>query len=357
MLLNNTEYQKQMARIINEGNLSLEKLKHTSVMITGAAGMLGSGLVDMLIYLNEVYKYNIQIFALGRTESKMRDRFGEYINRKYFNLIPMDISKELYLDHKVDYIIHAASNADPVMMANYPVDTLLANIVGMNNVLDLAKRKNVKRVLYVSSGEMYGQPDETITQDGFYEDFCGVVDYSNPRSCYPSGKRAAEVLCQSYKSQYNVDVVIVRPCHCYGPTMTTSDSRAMSQFFRKMTRGEDIVLKSDGSLERSHCYVLDVAYAMIYVLLEGEIGEAYNIADSNSNASIKTIATLIAQEKQRSVVYDIPSDIEKLGFSKVVRAVLNPNKLLNIGWTPIISLEEGIKSTLKILEDAKGSKE
>ena len=321
-------------------------------MITGAAGMLGSALVDMLIYLNEVYQYNIKIFALGRTASKLCERFGEYVDRKYFNLITLDISKELHLDHAVDYIIHAASNADPYMMANYPVDTLLTNVVGMNNVLDLARRKKSKRVLYVSSGEMYGQPDDSLS-NGFHEEYCGVVDYSNPRSCYPSGKRAAEVLCQSYITQYDVDVVIVRPCHCYGPTMTSSDSRAMSQFFRKVIQGEDIVLKSDGSLERSHCYVLDAVNAMMYVLLEGEKGEAYNIADSESNASIKTIATLIAQQKQKSVVFDIPSEIEKQGFSKVVKAVLNSNKLMNIGWLPLIHLDEGIKSTLKILEDTE----
>ncbi|KAB1438252.1 NAD-dependent epimerase/dehydratase family protein [Candidatus Galacturonibacter soehngenii] len=352
MLLDNAKYKEQIDSVVKQGGLSLEKLKESSFMITGAAGMLGSGLVDMLIYLNEVYQYNIKIFALGRTASKLRDRFGEYVDRKYFNLINFDLSKELHLDQDVDYIIHAASNADPYMMANYPVDTLLTNVVGMNNVLDLARRKKSRRVLYVSSGEMYGQPDDTLS-NGFHEEYCGVVDYSNPRSCYPSGKRAAEVLCQSYITQYDVDVVIVRPCHCYGPTMTSSDSRAMSQFFRKVLQGEDIVLKSDGSLERSHCYVLDAVNAMMYVLLEGEKGEAYNIADSESNASIKTIATLIAQQKQKSVVFDIPSDIEKQGFSKVVKAVLNSNKLMNIGWFPLIHLDEGIRSTLKILEDTE----
>lgn len=356
MLLDNSDYREQVENTIVNGKLSWEILRNTSVMITGAAGMLGSGLVDFLIYLNEKWNYNISVFALGRTKEKIAKRFATYIDKEYFNIIELDLAKELHLEEKVDYIIHAASNADPYMMANYPVDTLLTNVVGMNNVLDLARRKSTKRVLYVSSGEMYGQPDATL-EKGFYEGFCGIVDYSNPRSCYPAGKRAAEVLCQSYISQYDLDVVIVRPCHCYGPTMTTTDSRAMSQFFRKVIEGENIVLKSDGTLERSHCYVTDAVYAIFYVLLKGIKGEAYNIADSQSRASIKSVASTIGAEKGRSVSFDIPNGIEKKGFSKVVKAVLNAEKLENLGWIPRVHLEEGIHSTVKILEDIKEMRE
>lgn len=356
MLLENQEYIRQIETMVKESALPWEKLDNCSVMVTGAAGMLGSGIVDVLLYLNEYRNYHITIFALGRTEKKLVDRFGAYAKKDYFQILPLDISKELSLDEDVDYVIHAASNADPYMMANYPVDTLLANVVGMNNILDLAKRKQAKRVLYVSSGEMYGQPDDTLI-NGFYEGYCGVVDYSNPRSCYPSGKRAAEVLCQSYISQYGSDVVIVRPCHCYGPTMTKTDSRAMSQFFRKVINGEDIVLKSDGTLERSHCYVTDAAYAMFTVLLTGENGGAYNIADKASVASIREVASLIADQKGKQVLFDLPGDVEKRGFSKVVRAVLDGSKLETLGWKPQIHLEDGVAATVSILEELESTEE
>src|SRR5699024_8541963 len=117
---------------------------------------------------------------------------------------------------------------------NYPVDTLLGNVTGTDHFLEYARTHGTKRFLYVSSGEMYGQPDasDERLKDGFYESYCGSVDYSDPRSCYPSGKRAAETLCQSYISQYDMEAVIVRPCHCYGPTQTESDTRAVSQFIR-----------------------------------------------------------------------------------------------------------------------------
>ena len=350
MLLDNAEYLEQLKDVVENSGLNWKCLDKKSVMVTGAAGMLGSGMVDLLIYLNEHTDLTVNIYALGRTESKLKERFLAFADKPYFHIITMDISTEMHMEEDVDYIIHAASNADPAMMAKYPVDTLLANVVGINKLLDLAKRKNAQRVLYVSSGEMYGQPDDTL-KNGFYEGYCGVVDYANPRSCYPSGKRAAEVLCQSYISQYDLDVVIVRPCHCYGPTMTATDSRAVSQFFRKVLNDEDIVLKSDGTLERSHCYVTDAVMAMYYVLLNGENGGAYNIADQASQADIKTLASLIAGAKNKKVVFDLPDEQEKKGFSKVVKAVLDGQKLEHLGWKPQVHLEEGVECTLRILEN------
>lgn len=350
MLLENKEYLDQITQMINDSEVDWQKLNGKSVMITGAAGMIGSGMVDVLISLIENNGFQIEIFALGRTESKLRARFGSYIDKAYFHILPLDISKEMELNEKVDYIVHAASNADPAMMAKYPVDTLLANVVGMNHVLELAKNCQSKRVLYVSSGEMYGQPDDSLT-NGFYEGYCGYVDYANPRSSYPAGKRSAEVLCQSYISQYGLDAVIVRPCHCYGPTMTATDSRAMSQFFRKVLNGEDIVLKSDGTLERSHCYVVDAVQAMYLVLLNSDTGEAYNIAEGRSVASIREIASMIAAQKEKQVLFDLPNEMEKKGFSKVVRAVLDGTKLEKLGWKPMYPIQEGIRLTMKILEE------
>lgn len=349
MLLENQEYLGQIKEMVEKSGIPWEKLNHSSVIITGAAGMLGSCLADVLIYLNEFQGYHIKIGALGRTEGKLAARFGDYVKKDYFSILTLDISREMELQEDADYMIHAASNADPYMMANYPVDTLLANVLGMNNVLDLARKKNTKRVLYVSSGEMYGQPDETV-EEGFFEGYCGSVDYSNPRSCYPSGKRAAEVLCQSYLSQYGVESVIVRPCHCYGPTMTQTDSRALSQFFRKVINGEDIVLKSDGTLERSHCYVVDAAAAMFCILLKGKPGEAYNIADKDSKATIREAASLIAGTKGKQVLFDLPDDVEKKGFSRVVKAVLNGAKLEELGFAYRVHLPRGVESTVRILE-------
>lgn len=351
MLINNTEYRNQMKNIIENSDLDWSELKNKSVLITGAAGMLASCMVDILIVLNEEFSYNVSIYALGRTGNKITNRFAEYVKKDYFHILEQDISKAFELEDKIDYIVHAASNASPELMLNYPVDTLLANVIGVNNMLELAVKCESK-LLYVSSGEMYGQPDETTLEEGFYEEYSGYVDYKSPRSCYPSGKRAAEVLCQSFKHQHGVHVNIVRPCHCYGPTMTSSDNRAVSQFIRDVMNGKDIVLKSTGELVRSHCYVVDVAYAMFYVMLKGENGEAYNIADKNSEVNIKTFASIVCATKGKEVLFDLPTDFEKQSYSKVVRQVLSAKKLESLGWHAMYDLKNGVESTVRILEEA-----
>lgn len=351
MLLDNRQYISQLKTMIEQSDVPWDELDGKSVLISGAAGMLGSGAVDALVYCNEYMGMHIDIYALGRTVSKIEKRYGSICGREYFHVVEADVVQPFEFDFPVDYIIHAASNADPYMFANYPVDTLLGNVTGTDHFLEYARTHGTKRFLYVSSGEMYGQPDasDERLKDGFYESYCGSVDYSDPRSCYPSGKRAAETLCQSYISQYDMEAVIVRPCHCYGPTQTESDTRAVSQFIRMGIAGEDIVLKSDGSLERTHCYVVDAVQAMYLVLLKAPNGEAYNIADNRSDASIRVLAETISEVSKKQVIFDIPDSVDKKGFSKVTRAVLNGKKLVDIGWKPIWDLKAGIQSTIEIM--------
>ena len=349
MLLDNSEYIAQIKTMMEISSVPWKELDGESILVSGAAGMLGAGAIDVLVYCNEYESINIDIYALGRTADKIEKKYGRICEKEYFHIIEADVTKPFKFDYKIDYIIHAAGNAHPYLFANYPVDTLLANVVGTNHFLEYARTHETKRLLYISSGEMYGQPDDSVT-DGFYETYCGRVDYSDSRSCYPAGKRAAESLCQSYISQYDMDAVIVRPCHCYGPTQTTSDTRAISQFIRKVLAGEDIVLKSDGTLVRTQCYILDAVQAIYLVLLKAPNGEAYNIADNRSDASIRVLAEMISNARGSKLIFDIPNDYEKKGFSKVTHAVLNGEKLLGLGWKPIWDLKEGIQSTIDILE-------
>ena len=267
-LLENQEYINSIEAIKKVGFLSGK-----SVLISGATGMLGSCLVDAVMVWNRQQKEPCRVVAVGRNLEKARERFAPFWNKKNFIFIQQDVCNPLnsFSEH-VDFIIHAASNADPVNMAKYPVDTLLANVLGTKNLMEYGLAHGMKRFLYVSSGEIYGQPNEN--QDDFTEGYCGPLDLSNSRSCYPEGKRAAEVLCQSYRSQFGADVVIVRPCHLFGPTMSRQDSRAVAEFLWSAAEGRDIVLKSDGLRERSHCYVMDAVQGLLVVLEKGLSGEA-----------------------------------------------------------------------------------
>ncbi|WP_099467033.1 NAD-dependent epimerase/dehydratase family protein [Konateibacter massiliensis] len=353
MLLDSRVYIDDIQKAM-EMDFPWDRLKGKSILITGANGMIGSCLVDILLYRNRIFQEGIEIYALGRSKEKLEQRFlsGKNQDVAHLHIVVQDISQPLNLESKIDFIIHAASNANPYMFAKYPVDTLIGNVIGMENLLKFAVSSQSERVLYVSSGEMYGQADDTVT-NGFTEDYCGYVDYSSPRACYPSGKRAAETLCQCYAEQYGMEVVIARPCHCYGPTMTLEDTRAMSQFFRKVLNGEDIVLKSDGSLERSHCYVVDAAMAILWILICGDNRNAFNIADPDSQATVKALAECIAEAGGQKIVFDLPDTLEKKGFSPVQRAVLNADKILKTGWKPITHLADGARKTLCILKEAK----
>ena len=308
-----------------------------SVLITGASGLIGSALVDLLMSLNRKFDAQIKIYAVSRNRDYAETRFQTYWGDSNFHYICHDVTEPFSLDIPLDYIIHGASNASPQHYALDPVGTMKANLWGVSNLLDLAREKEA-RLLYISSGEVYGEGDGR----DFTENYSGYMDCLNPRSCYPSSKRASETLCISYKEQYKVDVVIARPCHIYGPD-TSRDDRAFAQFLRCAKQGEDIVLKSEGKQVRSYCHVDDCASALLYILLKGENGEAYNIANRESVLSIRELAGMIAQIAGVKVIRDIPSTQESKGYSKVQRAILDPSKLEKLGWTPTISLCDGLR--------------
>lgn len=246
----------------------------------------------------------------------------------------------ILFNETVDYIIHGASNASPKRYATDPIGTMKANLWGVDNMLNLAKKENA-RFLFISSGEVYGEGNGV----DFTETCSGYIDCLNPRACYPSSKRASETLCISYKEQYNVNVVIARPGHIYGPD-TGRDDRAFAQFLRKAKAGEDILLKSEGFQVRSYCHVTDCVSALLYILLRGVNGEAYNIANRESVYSIREVAEKIARIGGQKVSFSLSSKEESKGYSTIFRAVLDPSKLEHLGWEPQFSLEKGLRQIL-----------
>ena len=263
-MLNNLDLYKEDLDISLRNN-SFETLKNKTILVVGARGLIGSSIVDVLNFLNEKYNYNINIIGTVRDSSKAPLRYNEYNNLK---LINYDVRNKLEIDTNVDFIINAASNAHPKSFSSDPVGTITTNFIGTKNLLDFALSNNSTRLLYISSGEIYGQGTEDI--ESFKEDYIGYIDSTNPRSCYPLGKLSAENLCASYTYQYNLDTVIARPCHTYGPTQTESDSRASAQFINNVIDGKDIVMKSEGSQIRSYCYVIDCVTGILRVLTSGE---------------------------------------------------------------------------------------
>ena len=336
-------YEKDIERVINNNNC-LEELGNKSIMITGANGLIASSIIDVLNCLNQNYNFNIKIIGLMRNANKVLKRFNNYKN---FEILEQNVNDKIIYNNKIDYIIHAASNAHPKAFVENPVETMKANFIGMDNILEFAINNNCKRVEYISSGEVYGQGDENI--ESFSEEYKGKFDSSNFRNCYPISKLAAENLCISYNKQFGIDVVIARLCHCYGPSQKDEDSRVSAQFIKNVLNNKDIIMKSDGKQIRSYCYSLDCAMGVLTILLKGKIGNIYNVANNNSVVSIKEMAEIIANIANKKVIFEIPTDVEKSSFNPVTKSVLDGSKLEKIGWRPCFSFKEGIEETIRIM--------
>jgi nucleoside-diphosphate-sugar epimerase len=225
---------------------------------------------------------------------------------------------------------------------------MAANFIGLNNLLSLAAKKNAKRVLYLSSSEVYGQKD---SMDPYFENDYGFLDILNQRASYPSSKRAAETLCVAYSMEYNLDTVIVRPGHIYGPAVIPSDNRATAQFTRNAVNREDIVMKSAGSQLRSYCYSLDCASAILAVLLNGERENAYNISNPDSIITISAIAKAIANAAGRKLTFENPADAEAKGYNLMSNSSLDSKKLEGLGWYAVFSPEEGARRCVEFYSE------
>lgn len=349
-LWNNEAYQSELKEV-NIPETIWEKLYGKTILVTGATGMVCSFLVDVIIKRNSVLseENKIKLICLVRNLKAARERFFLQLELDNLILEEADIGESLerIKKYNFDYIIAGAGNADPASFSNYPVDTMKSNFFGAYHLLELAREQENCRFLYISTGEVYGNAETDI--DFFSEEDSYYVNPTDFRSCYPNSKRAAETLCVSYMKQYGIDAVIGRLCYIYGPTIKDSDSRSVAQFLRCAANGENIVLKSTGEQVRSYCYVADVAAALLYLLVLGKSGEAYNVADIKSNCSIAEFAGLIAKLANVQCVYLKASEREKEGYSRVMRAIQSPAKICDLGWKAKTELLSGIKRTLGIL--------
>lgn len=321
----------------------LERLEGSRILITGAGGLICSALVDVLLKTGR----GIHVYAAARNRERIEKRFDYWAGSSYFHFVPYDALEPLDCREQFDYLVHGASNANPAFYSSEPVETMLANINGMEHILRYARNNGAKRVLYVSSSEVYGRKDSA---EPYREGEYGFVDLLNPRACYPSSKRAAETLCAAFSAEYGVDTVIVRPGHVYGPTATPSDNRASSQFPRDVLEGKNIVMKSAGSQLRSYCYVLDCVSAMLAVLLNGETGKAYNISNADSVVTICQMAQCFAEAAGCELVFENPTDAERRSYNLMDNSALDATALEALGWRGLFDLRSGVVATLDAMK-------
>lgn len=340
---NNDPILQQDLENIVKSSLSWKNFSGASFLITGATGLVGSAIVRALCCANRILNLGIKINLLIRNRDKAVNIFDNLISRENINLIVTDISKTINIDENIDYIIHTAAITNSKMMVTYPVETILTSINGTKNILEFARKKNVKSVVYLSSMEMYGKTDANKAL--IKEDDLGYVDVLAVRSCYPESKRLAENICSCYYHEYNVPVKIARLAQTFGAGISKEENRVFAQFARSFINKQDIILHTTGESYGNYCYTSECVEAILFLLLNGLDGEAYNVVNESTNIMIRDMAKMIANMSNGdiSVVFDIPKDALKYGYAPSVKLHLSGEKLAKLGWKASINLEEMYK--------------
>jgi len=319
-----------------------KEIERKKFLITGATGLIGS----TLVYCLQALEKNIKITCPVRNIEKAHEMFGNDSHRLAF--VECDLLQYISeLDEEFDYIVHCASPTAGTFMTEHPVETYNLAIESTKGLLQYAQKHNIKGMVYVSSLEYYGQilNDRKIT-----EDIQGYVDPTSARSSYPMGKRGAEYECVAYAQEYGTPVKIARLTQTFGAGVSPNDNRVFAQFARSVINGTDIILHTKGESAKPYCYTTDCISAILYILIKGEKGEAYNVANPDTYISIKGMAEFLRDNFNPNIKVTVELHPE-MGYAPVTKLNLSSEKLMNLGWKPQYGLKEMFDRLIKSMHE------
>ncbi len=321
--------------IANSKYVNWEIFRNSSILVTGATGLIGVQIVNSLLLVNEKFNLNLSIYALVRNKKKAEEKFKDKITSQLCFVV-QDITEKIDCP-AVDFIIHTANGTASKGFVETPVETIDSIVMGTKNVLEFAKEHEVKSVVYLSSMEVYGNiPTDRV--ETLKETDYGYMDAMKVRNSYPLAKKLAENLCSSYFSEYKVPVKIARLSQIIGSGVDYNDNRVFAQFARNIVENKDIILKTAGETVRSYCYVTDCVGALLLMLEKGKNGEVYNIANPDTTCSIRAMAEMLCEKYSTSGL-----KIENDGrlYPDTTKYYLDTTKYyLDTGWRPSVSLIE-----------------
>lgn len=334
-------------RILEETEIKWEQIRNKTILISGMTGLIGASLAKDLFYLSERFDLEIRIVGLVRSYEKSKTIFDEtMLCSPLFRLIEQDVNQIVTEEFPIDYIIHTAGPTRSTYFMNSPVETMLSIVNGTKNMLALAQRNNAK-LIFLSTMEVYGVPKKGIR---VREEQIGAFNSLDARNSYPIGKIAAENLCYAYSIEYGVDTRIVRLTQTFGPGVDYMDTRVFGEFARCAVEGRDIILKTAGLTERSYLYTTDAVCAILHVMLFGEKGEAYTVANEKTYCSIMNMANMVAKKYNIGVKVQ-EEDIQKYGYANTLYMDLDTSKIKTLGWEPRVDLEQMFDLTIQAMSN------
>lgn len=331
--------------IVMDQGIDFSIFENQTLLITGTTGIIGKTLLRALILASKKYQLNIRILAVVRNLDLAKEKLKD-IDIQDVVLVEHDILHKFEITEPIHYIIHGASITKSSDFVKKPVETIQVAIHGSENVLELAKEKQVKGMIYLSSMEMYGKIEKE--NNPITESQSGYIDIGNVRSSYSEGKRMVECMCKSYQEEYNVPIKIVRLSQTFGAGVSYNDERVFAEFARCIVEKRDIILHTKGGTVRNYCYLSDAVRAILYVLIKGKIGEAYNVANKNNTISIKEMAELVIKMSDAKISLDFEIEDEKLhGYNPEMVTILDTTKIEKLGWKAEVGLEEAYQKLIK----------
>ena len=286
-------FQEDVKSIADNLGKDAHRFAGKTVLISGGAGFLGRYFIGLFKYLNAhvlkkpVHVISVDNFITGSVDPNMEH--DPNIVHVWADVVhPVPIRKDIH------FIIHAAGIASPVYYMQYPLETIESAVVGVRNLLELArKNKKLEGFLFFSSSEIYGDPDPRFVPTP--ETYHGHVSSVGPRACYDESKRLGETISTIYHQQFKIPVTIVRPFNIFGPGMTHNDRRVVPMFAYQALNKTPIPVHGDGTQTRTFCYITDAITGFILVLLKGKAGEPYNIGNADSEISMRDLAALFTK--------------------------------------------------------------
>lgn len=319
--------------------LDLEALRDSTLFITGGTGLVGFNVLQELTRVSK--SLNLRILALVRDPARAAEKFAALSDA--VTLIAGDVRNCPAIDEPIDYIIHGASPTASRFFVEQPVDTILAAVEGTRHMLELARQKQVRGMVYLSSMEVYGTVNDPRL---LTEADLGYVDPQQVRSSYPESKRLCENLCVAYHSQYGVPVSMARLVQTFGPGIPANDTRVVVQFIRSAMAGEDIAIKASGDTARMYLFTFDAVSALLTLLLGGAGGTAYNVANKDSYSSIKELAATVTDlfGSRGAVRTNTGTEEERRMYPPDSFLRLDVSRLEGLGWRPLVSHRDGLQA-------------